>query len=84
MSADSLHNNGPRPRYERPMALPLGELATGWGQSCLSGSTAVGECTTGSNVSQGSQACSGGTLPITGHCRTGTTPPKKCQSGTDK
>lgn len=65
-----------KPTYQAPVVMPLGELATGEGQPCRNGgsavmcnkgSTATNNCRTGSNAVQS--------------CRTGTTAGQTCNTG---
>lgn len=72
------------PRYERPVLLPLGELAIGWGQTCSFGSSASTQCSPGNSISQGAHDCSAGSTPTNGHCFDGGSPPKQCKLGGTK
>ena len=75
-----------KPTYQTPVAMPLGELATGWGQSgnCQpSGGEALGgkcqtggragtiKCQTGSTAYEGK--CDTGSNALSGTCQTGDT-----------
>ena len=61
----------PKPPYEPPRAIPLGELAAGSARGCNSGTGATGRCTFGVNVS-GAGNCKFGTIAA-GQCAQGGT-----------
>jgi hypothetical protein len=75
-------------RYEKPVLIPLGELATSMGAECVGGSSAGQQCY-GGDVANA--LCQSGTIAnaacnaggeATGVCSTGGTPGGNCSTGT--
>jgi hypothetical protein len=65
-----------KPPYEAPVVMPLGELATGEGQPCTTGGSAV-MCNKGSTATNN---CRNGSNAVQS-CRTGTAAGQTCNTG---
>jgi hypothetical protein len=71
-------NKNLKEKYEAPVVVPLGELATGIGAQCIGGSSASGVCT---SLGEGASAsCGTGTL-ASAACNTGGTASRACADG---
>jgi len=73
-----LREDSDKPKYEAPIAIALGELATAVGQACSVGTDGSSACSYGTRAGK---ACDDGGLPGTA-CSSGTTPlPSPCDAG---
>ena len=68
-------------KYEKPTALSMGETSFAFGQDCLDGTGAEGECASGA-LDGFIPACTGPVAEATTQCSPGTSAEQGCANGT--